>query len=118
MSITEAQENTYNWLTRNHGHREKQETPKCFASPEMQKLRNRPLRKWLSMIGDIPEEDVRDKVLCLIWWDFFGGYMAGKNKILEEIRPRFGACTWGRSISSHRAIEASWISGRVCKEKR
>ena len=91
MPITETQKNTYNWTTRRHIHKEKQEVPKCFASPEMQKLRKRSLDKWLSQINEIPEGDVKDKVLCLVWWDFFGGYMAGKNKVLEELRPKFGA---------------------------
>ena len=78
------------------------ECPQYIASPEMKLLRAKPFNEWTTKINEIQDKSVREKVLCIVWWDFFGGLNAGENKEVEAARPKYG--------SGHGASEAKVIA--------
>ena len=38
----------------------------------MQALKSKPPEQWRAQLDAVSDPDVRNRVACLIWWDFFG----------------------------------------------
>ena len=79
------------------------EEARSAAAPEMIKLRARPVDEWLKRVNAITDEEIRGRVMCVVWWDFLGDERAGENKDIELARPKFGA---GHKADEHAVIKS------------